>query len=79
MRFVEKLVPAAELDAWVGVWLEKIFDAGPIAVRAQKALIGQWEELSLSAAIEAGIEVFAEAFETDEPNRMLSSFMKLES
>ena len=79
MRFVEKLVPAAELDAWVGVWLEKIFEAGPVAVRAQKALIGQWEELGLSAAIEAGIGVFGEAFETDEPNRMLAPFMKSES
>ena len=79
MRFVEKLVPAAELDAWVGVWLEKILEAGPVAVRAQKALIGQWEELGLSAAIEAGIEVFGEAFETDEPNRMLAPFMNSKS
>ena len=76
MRFVEKLVPAAELDSWVGVWLEKILEAGPVAVRAQKALIGRWEELGLSAAIDAGIEVFGEAFETDEPNKMLALFMK---
>ena len=76
MRFIEKLVPATELDAWVGVWLEKIIEAGPIAVRAQKALIGQWEELGLSAAIEAGIDVFSKAFETDEPKIKLAPFMK---
>lgn len=79
MRFVEKLVSGAELDGWVGVWIEKIFEAGPVAVRAQKALIRQWEELGLSAAIEAGINVFGEAFETDEPSRMLPLFMKSNS
>ena len=76
MGFVEKLVPTTELDTWVGVWLEKILEAGPVAVRAQKALIGQWEELGLSAAIEAGIDVFSEAFQTDEPKIKLAPFMK---
>ena len=79
MHFVEKFVPAAELDEWVGVWIENIFEAGPVAVRAQKALIGQWEELGLSAAIEAGINVFGEAFETDEPSLMLPLVMKSNS
>jgi enoyl-CoA hydratase/carnithine racemase len=76
MHFIEKLVPAAELDAWVEVWLDRILAAGPLAVRAQKALIGRWEELDLAAAIEAGIDTFAEAYESDEPNRMLAPFMK---
>ena len=76
MHFVEKLVPAEELDNWVEVWLGRILEAGPVAVRAQKALIGQWEELGLSAAIEAGIDTFSDAFRTDEPNRMLAPFMK---
>ncbi len=76
MHFIEKLVPAAELDAWVEVWLGRILEAGPIAVRAQKALIGRWEELGLGAAIEAGIDTFAEAYETDEPSRLLAPYMK---
>ena len=76
MHFIEKLVPAAELDAWVEVWLDRILAAGPLAVRAQKALIGRWEELGLAAAIEAGIDTFAEAYESDEPKRMLAPFMK---
>ncbi|MBT5193023.1 MAG: enoyl-CoA hydratase [Rhodospirillaceae bacterium] len=76
MHFIEKLVPAAELDSWVEVWLDRILAAGPVAVRAQKALISQWEELGLDAASEAGIETFGNAFETDEPNRMLVSYVK---
>jgi enoyl-CoA hydratase/carnithine racemase len=79
MHFVEKLVPAAELDAWVETWLDRILEAGPLVVRAQKALIGKWEELGLDAAIEAGIDPFGDAYETDEPKRMLASYLKPES
>ncbi|MDA1100053.1 MAG: enoyl-CoA hydratase-related protein [Proteobacteria bacterium] len=76
MHFVEKLVPAAQLDAWVETWLDRILEAGPIAVRAQKALIGQWEELGLAAAIEAGIDTFSDAYLTDEPSRMVAPYLK---
>jgi len=76
MHFVEKLVPGRELDAWVETWLERILQAGPLVVRAQKALIGKWEELGPAAAIEAGIDPFGDAYETDEPNRMLASYVK---
>ncbi|NQV61464.1 MAG: enoyl-CoA hydratase/isomerase family protein [Alphaproteobacteria bacterium] len=76
MHFVEKLVPGAQLDAWVETWLERILEAGPIAVRAQKALISNWEELGLAAAIEAGIDTFSEAYLTDEPSRMVAPHLK---
>jgi enoyl-CoA hydratase/carnithine racemase len=76
MHFVEKLVVRAELDNWVEVWLGRILEAGPVAVRAQKALIGQWEELGLAASIKAGIDTFSDAYKTNEPNRMLAPFMK---
>ena len=76
MHFVEKLVPAAQLDAWVETWLDRILAAGPVAVRAQKALISSWEELSLAAAIEAGIDTFHDAFLTDEPRRMVAPHLK---
>ena len=76
MRFVEKLVPAAELDAWVETWLERILAAGPIAIRSQKSLIGKWEELGLDAAIDAGIDHFSDAYDSDEPLAMLATYMK---
>ena len=76
MHFVEKLVPAAQLDAWVETWLDRILAAGPIAVRAQKTLIGKWEELGPAAAIEAGIDTFSDAYLTDEPSRMVAPHLK---
>ena len=47
-----------------------ILAGGPHAIRIQKALIRDWEELPTSAAVARGIDAFAEAFETDEPRRM---------
>lgn len=71
---VERVVPAAELDAVVEGWLEEILTAGPQALRIQKALIRQWEERPLSQAIAAGIDAFESAWETDEPRQMMDSF-----
>jgi enoyl-CoA hydratase/carnithine racemase len=76
MHFVEKMVPAGELDAWVENWLERILAAGPVAIRSQKSLIGKWEELGLGAAIEVGIDHFSDAYGTDEPLAMLASYVK---
>ncbi len=79
MHFVEKLVPADELDNWVETWLGRILEAGPLVVRSQKALIGRWEELGLAAAIEAGIDPFGDAYETDEPRRLVAAHLKPKS
>lgn len=73
---VEKLAPPAELDRAVEAWLDAILAAGPRAVRAQKALMREWERLPLEAAIEAGIASFRSSYGNDEPARMLRSFME---
>jgi enoyl-CoA hydratase len=73
---VERVVTAEALDAEVDKIIASIFVAGAQAVRAQKALMQQWEKLPADEAIAAGIDVFARAFETDEPARMLSAFAK---
>ena len=49
--------------------------AAPRAVRLQKRLIRQWEDLPLSAAIAAGIDAFAAAYETDEPITAMQAFL----
>lgn len=71
---VEAVVPAAQLDAAVAAWLDHLGAAGRQALRLQKRLIRQWEDLPTGAAIEAGIPAFAAAWETEEPRRMLGSF-----
>jgi hypothetical protein len=44
--------------------------AEPNAIRLQKKLILDWEELATGAAVARGIEIFTEAYATDEPRRM---------
>ena len=73
---VERVVPAGELDAAVARWLDSITAAGPRAIRAQKALIRQWRALPLDRAIDAGIDTFAAAYETDEPARLMNRFLE---
>ena len=73
---VESVVPEEQLDEAVTRWVEAILEAGPRAVRLQKALLRQWETLSLDEAIERGIESFAEAFRSDEPRRLMKGFLQ---
>ncbi len=73
--FVERVVPGAELDAAVELWLDAVMEAGPRAVRLQKRLIGAWEDLPLRAAIQAGVDAFADASRTDEPRRAMRAFL----
>jgi enoyl-CoA hydratase len=69
---VEKVVPAADLDAALGQWVTSIVESGPKAIRLQKELIREWEAMPASDAIEAGIRCISRAYQTDEPTRMVS-------
>lgn len=71
---VENVVPADQLDAVVQDLLDAILASEPRAVRLQKALITDWENLSLNQAIQRGIDRFAEAWETDAPQRLMRAF-----
>lgn len=70
---VDRVVPAEELDAAVEALAAPILAAGAYAVRLQKALILDWEEMHAAAAVERGIDGFVEAFATDEPRRMTAA------
>jgi enoyl-CoA hydratase/carnithine racemase len=72
---IERMVAPEALDTEVEKVVGSLLAAGAQAVRAQKALIREWERLPADAAIKAGIDAFARAYETDEPNRMLSAFV----
>jgi enoyl-CoA hydratase/carnithine racemase len=73
---VERVVAPGALDPEVESIVASLLAAGAQAVRAQKALMQSWEKLPVDAAIEAGIDAFVRAYETDEPKRMLSAFSK---
>jgi enoyl-CoA hydratase len=71
---VERVVPTHQLDDVVESFIQSILRAGARAVRLQKNLIRSWEDLPLHAAIEAGIDAFVAAWETQEPSLAMSQF-----
>ena len=75
---VERVVPTHELDDAVESYVQSILRAGARAVRLQKKLIRSWEDLPLHAAIEAGIDAFVAAWESDEPRRAMSEFQAMQ-
>jgi enoyl-CoA hydratase/carnithine racemase len=71
---VQRLVEPHMLDRTVEKYLAALFATGPQAIRIQKKLIRQWEDLSVSDAIRAGIGAFASSWESDEPQRLMQAF-----
>ncbi len=72
---VERVVQPADLDREVERIVEALLAASPQAVRSQKRLMREWENLPTDRAIDAGIEALVRAFDTDEPKRLLGSFL----
>lgn len=67
---VDSVAPAAGLDDAVERLARPILAAGPRALRLQKSLLLDWQELPAEAAIARGIDAFVGAFDSDEPGRM---------
>jgi enoyl-CoA hydratase len=74
--FLEKLVEPAALDGAVEQWVASIVAGGPRAIRLQKALVRDWERLSIEKAVQAGIRACVEARKTDEPKRLMTAFLE---
>ncbi|MDE2582900.1 MAG: enoyl-CoA hydratase/isomerase family protein [Rhodospirillales bacterium] len=72
---VEEVVAHDALDTAVERVLEGILASGPRAVRLQKELIAAWEDLPPAAAVRRGIDAFAQAWESEEPRRMMGQFL----
>jgi enoyl-CoA hydratase/carnithine racemase len=72
---VERVVSADALDTAVEHWLDAILACGPRAIRLQKELMRAWEDLPLGDAVQAGIEAFTRAWQTDEPRAMMEQFL----
>ena len=74
--FLEKLAEPAGLDAGVEQWVSSILAAGPRAIRLQKALVRDWERMTIKQAVQAGIRACTEARRTDEPKRLMATFLE---
>src|SRR5207237_348108 len=70
---VDAVAPPDRLDAVVERFAAAILAGGPNAIRLQKRLILDWEELGTGAAVARGIEIFTEAYATEEPRQMATA------
>ena len=73
---VDRVVPGTGLDDATHGWVQAIGAAGAQAIRLQKALLRRWDAVSLDDAIQAGIQSFTSAYQTDEPRRLMQAFLK---
>jgi enoyl-CoA hydratase/carnithine racemase len=73
--FVDVVAPEGGLDAAVEHTVTALLACGPEALRSQKALLRQWEELPLTESVNLSIGVFGRSFLTDEPKRLMQDFI----
>jgi enoyl-CoA hydratase len=72
---VDVVAPQGGLDAAIEKTVAMLLECAPEALRAQKDLIRQWEELPLKQAVDISIGVFGRSFLTGEPQRLMQGFI----
>lgn len=75
-RFLERVVAPERLDDGVEQWVQSVLAAGPRAIRLQKKLVRDWERMTISQAVQAGIRACVDARRTDEPRRLMAAFLE---
>lgn len=72
---VDEVVPEENLDSAIAAAAAAIAECGLEAMRSQKALLRQWEELPLTESVNLSVGVFGQAFLTGEPQRHMRAFL----
>jgi enoyl-CoA hydratase/carnithine racemase len=72
---VDVVAQQGGLDDAVEHTVKALLACGPEALRAQKALLRQWEELPLKESVNLSVGVFGQSFLTGEPQRMMQGFL----
>jgi enoyl-CoA hydratase/carnithine racemase len=72
---VDAVAPPGDLDEAVEHAVGALLACGPNALRAQKTLLREWEELPLQQSVDLSITVFGKSFLTDEPKRLMQEFI----
>jgi enoyl-CoA hydratase/carnithine racemase len=72
---IDVVAPEGGLDAAVEKTVAMLLECAPEALRAQKALLRQWEELPLKESVNLSIEVFGQSYLTGEPQRLMQGFI----
>lgn len=73
---IDVVAPEGRLDAAVEQTLNALLACGPEALRAQKDLLRQWEELPLTESVNLSIGVFGKSFLSGEPQRLMQAFLE---
>ena len=73
---IDVVAPEGGLDAAVEQTVASLLACGPEALRTQKALLRQWEELPLTESVNLSIGVFGQSYLTDEPKRLMQGFIE---
>jgi enoyl-CoA hydratase len=72
---IDVAAPEGGLDASVEKTVMALLECAPEALRSQKALLRQWEELPLTESVNLSIGMFGKSFLTDEPKRLMQAFI----
>lgn len=72
---VDAVAADGALDAEIEKLVSSLLGCGPEALRSQKALLRQWEELPLKESMDLSVGVFGEAYLTGEPQRLMRGFI----
>jgi enoyl-CoA hydratase len=72
---VDTVAPEGGLDAAVEAMVASLLECAPEALRLQKYLLKQWEELPLKESVDLSIGVFGQAYLTGEPQRLMQGFI----
>ncbi|WP_213953625.1 MULTISPECIES: enoyl-CoA hydratase [unclassified Variovorax] len=73
---VDIVVPQERLDDEVERMARKFAGYGPSVMRQQKRLLREWQQEPLESSIRNGVEEFASAYATGEPQRFMAAFLK---
>jgi enoyl-CoA hydratase len=72
---VDVVAQPGDLDGAVEHTVKALLACGREALRAQKDLLRQWQELPLTESVNLSIGVFGQSFLTGEPQRLMQAFI----
>src|ERR1700761_995029 len=72
---IDRIAPPGGLDASVEQTVARLLECSPEALRAQKDLLGQWEELPLKESVDLSIGVFGQSYLSGAPQRLMGEFV----
>ncbi|ABM57416.1 enoyl-CoA hydratase [Verminephrobacter eiseniae] len=73
---IDASLPLDRLDAEIAHLAGSIAGYGPMVMRQQKRLIREWMDAPLPQAIADGVQEFANAFDTGEPQRYMAALAR---